>query len=109
MSKCVFQVGNYNLDISMHNFHDIPIACHPCFQKTYMAIRCHYYWPCIKIDIWEYTDRCLWCQGCRVEQIRNHELLQSLEVPNSKLELISMDYSIFVIVDCLTNIAHFIQ
>lgn len=121
MSKYVFQAGNYKLDISMHDIHDILIACHPCFQKTYMAIRCHYYWPNIEIDIWEYSDRCLWCQGCRVEQIRNHELLQSLEVPNSKSKSISMDFimslpktkngynNIFVIVDCLTNIAHFIQ
>jgi hypothetical protein len=39
MSKYVFQAGNYKLDISMHDIHDILIACHPCFQKTYMAIR----------------------------------------------------------------------
>ena len=44
------KVEIHRLDI-MHDFHDIPIVSHLGFQKTYMAIRCHYYWPDMKRDI----------------------------------------------------------
>jgi len=34
--------GKFRFNI-MHDFHDVPIAGHPGFQKTYMAIKRHYY------------------------------------------------------------------
>jgi hypothetical protein len=104
----------------MNNLHDIPIAGHPGFQKTYMAIKRHYYWPGMKKDIKEYVERCLKCQTSKAEQVKDPGLLQPLGVPNLKFESISMDFivglpktqnnfdSIMVVVDRLTKIAHFI-
>jgi len=104
----------------VHDLHDTPIVGHPGFQKTYMAIKWHYYCQGMKRDIKEYVERCLQCQVLKVEQVKNHVLLQPLQVPSLKFESISMDFivglpktqtrfdSIFVVVDQFTKIAHFI-
>ena len=116
---CVPKFGEYRLNI-INNLHDIPIAGHPGFQKTYMAVKRHYYWPGMKKDIKEYVERCLKCQISKTEQVKDPGLLQPLSVPNLKFESISMDFivglpktqrnfdSIMVVVDRLTKIAHFI-
>jgi hypothetical protein len=74
----------------------------------------------MKSDIKSYVERCLKCQVSKIEQIKNPGLLQSLGVSNLKFESIRMDFivglpktqvrfdSIFVVVDQLTKIAHFI-
>ena len=42
--------GKHKLHI-MNNLYDIPIASPPDFQKTYVAVKCHYYWPGMKKNI----------------------------------------------------------
>jgi hypothetical protein len=71
-------------------------------------------------DIAEYVPRCDTCQRVKAEHQRPTGLLQSLEIPVWKWEDISMDFivelprtqkgndSIWVIVDRLTKVAHFI-
>jgi hypothetical protein len=88
---CIPKFGEYRLNI-MHDCHDIPIAGHPGFQKTYMAIKHHYYWQGMKSDIKNYVERCLKCQVSKIEQVKNPGLLQPLGVPNLKFESISMDF-----------------
>ena len=34
-----------------YNNHDIPLAGHPCFQKTYMTVKHHHYCPRMKEDV----------------------------------------------------------
>jgi hypothetical protein len=116
---CIRNFGEYRLNI-MHDCHDIPIAGHLGFQKTYIAIKRHYYWQGMKSDIKNYVERCLKCQVSKIEQVKNLGLLQPLGIPNLKFESISMDFivglpktqagydSILVVVDRLTKIAHFI-
>ena len=116
---CVPKFGEHMLNI-INNLHNIPIAGHPCFQKTYMAVKRHYYWPGMKKYIKEYVERCLKCQVSKSEQVKDPGLLQPLGVSNLKFESISMDFivglpktqnnfdSIMVVVDRLTKIAHFI-
>lgn len=116
---CIPKAGEYRLNI-MNNLHDIPIAGHPGFQKTYMAVKRHYYWPGMKKDVKEYVERCLKCQVSKSEQVKSPGFLQPLSVPNLKFESVSMDFivglpktrsnfdSIMVVVDRLTKIAHFI-
>ena len=58
---CVSKFGEHRLSI-MNDLHDIPIVGHPSFQKTYMVIKRHYYWPRMKKDVTKYVDRCLKCQ-----------------------------------------------
>ena len=116
---CIPKLGEYRLNI-MNDLHDIPIAGHPGFQKTYMAVKRHYHWPGMKRDVKEYVERCLKCQVSKSEQVKNPGLLQPLSVPNLKFESVSMDFivglpktrsnfdSIMVVVVRVTKIAHFI-
>ncbi len=116
---CIPNFGEYRLNM-MHDLHDIPIAGHPGFQKTNIAVKRHYYWRGMKKDVKDYVDRCLKCQVSKSEQVKNPGLLQPLRVPNLKFESVSMDFivglpktrsnfdSIMVVVDRLTKIAHFI-
>jgi hypothetical protein len=116
---CIPNFGEYRLNIT-RELHDIPVAGHPGFQKTYMAIKRHYFWPGMKRDIKLYVERCFKCQVSKIEQVKNPGLLKPLDVPNLKFESISMDFivrlpktqtgfdSILVVVDRLTKRALFI-
>ena len=87
---CIPNFGEYRLNIT-RELHDIPVAGHPGFQKTYMAIKRHYFWPGMKRDIKLYVERCFKCQVSKIEQVKNPGLLKPLDVPNLKFESISMD------------------
>jgi hypothetical protein len=74
----------------------------------------------MKADIVNYVARCLECQKVKVEHRHPAGLLQPNAIPESKWEVILMDFivglpimarrhdSIFVVVDTLTKSAHFI-
>jgi transposase InsO family protein len=74
----------------------------------------------MKQDIVEYVSLCDTCQWVKAEHQRPAELLQPLNIPEWKWEEIGMDFIvglprtqagydlIWVIVDCLTKVAHFI-
>jgi hypothetical protein len=71
-------------------------------------------------DIAEYVTRCDTCQRVKAEHQRPAGLLQPLDIPTWKWDDISMDFivglprthkgndSIWVIVDRLTKVAHFL-
>ena len=46
----ISKFGEYRLNI-MNDCHDIPIAGHPGFQKTYMVVKHDYYWLGMKRDV----------------------------------------------------------
>jgi hypothetical protein len=74
----------------------------------------------MKRDVTEYIALCDTCQRVKVEHQRPAGLLQPLKIPEWKWEEIRMDFigglphiqarydSIWVIVDRLTKVAHFI-
>jgi hypothetical protein len=74
----------------------------------------------MKRDITEYVSHCDTCQSMKVEHQRATKLLQPLKIPEWKWEEIGLDFivelprtqagyhSIWVIVDQLTMVAHFI-
>ena len=74
----------------------------------------------MKKDTLEYVKKCLVCQKVKAEQIRLPGKLHPLAIREMKWECISMDFvtglpkvsggfdSIFVVVDKLTKVAHFI-
>jgi IS30 family transposase len=74
----------------------------------------------MKQDVMEYVSLCDTCQRVKAEHQRPAGLLQPLNIPEWKWEEIGMDFivqlprtqagydSIWVIVDRLTNVAHFI-
>ena len=71
-------------------------------------------------DIQKYVVDCVKCQGNKNENIMTLELIHPLNISNKKWEEISMDFieglpvskgkdKIFVVVDRLTNYAHFTE
>jgi hypothetical protein len=86
----------------------------------YCDLRDRFWWKDMKSDIAAYVARCDICQRVKAEHKRPAGLLQPLDIPVWKWEDISMDFivglprsqkghdSIWVIVDRLTKVAHFI-
>jgi hypothetical protein len=46
----------------LHEYHDLILRGHRGMNKTYKAIKQHYYWPNMKEDIEEYVRKCTKCQ-----------------------------------------------
>jgi hypothetical protein len=86
----------------------------------YKDLKERFWWEKMREDIAEYVARCNTCQRVKVEHKRPAGLLQPLEIATWKWDDISMDFivslsrtnkgndSIWVIVDRLTKVAHFL-
>jgi hypothetical protein len=86
----------------------------------YKDLKTQFWWYGMKRDVTEYIALCDTCQRVKAEHQRPAGLLQPLKIPKWKWEEIRMDFivgfpctqagydSIWVIVDRLTNVAHFI-
>jgi hypothetical protein len=86
----------------------------------YHDLKQHYWWTKMKIEIARYVAKCDTCRRVKAIHMKTAGPLQSLPIPTWKWEAISMDfivglprtakgfYSIWVIIDRLTNIAHFL-
>jgi hypothetical protein len=95
-------------------------SIHPGSTKMYQDLKHHYWWTKMKIEIARYVARCDTCKRVKAIHIKAAGPLQSLPIPTWKWEYISMDFivglpriakgydSIWVIVDRLTKIAHFL-
>jgi hypothetical protein len=100
--------------------HDSPYSIHPGCTKMYHDLKSRYSWYGMKRAIAEYVALCDNCQRVKAERQRPAGLLQPLKIPEWKWEEISMDFivglpktqsgydSIWVIVDRLSKVAHFI-
>jgi hypothetical protein len=87
----------------------------------YHDLKATYWWYGMKRYVAEYVALCDTCQWVKAEHRRPAGLLQPLQVPEWKWEEIAMDFimglprtqsgydSIWVIVDWLTKVAHFIH
>jgi hypothetical protein len=86
----------------------------------YLDLKARYWWKGMKKEIAQYVARCDTCQRTKAEHQKPAGLLQPLPVPEWKWEEIGMDFvtglprtqkgndSIWVIIDRLTKVAHFI-
>jgi transposase InsO family protein len=95
-------------------------SIHPGSTKMYQDLKQHYWWTKMKIEITRYVARCDTYRRVKAEHMKTAGPLQSLPIPNWKWEDISMDFivglpkavngfdSIWVIIDRLKKIAHFI-
>jgi hypothetical protein len=99
--------------------HSSKLFIHPGSNKMYYDLQPYYWWTKMQKEIAAYVARCDTC--CRVKAMHMKAgLLQPLSIPGWKWEVISMDFivglpptiknhnSIWVIVDRLTKLAHFI-
>jgi hypothetical protein len=95
-------------------------SIHPGSTKMYQDLKQHYWWTKMNIEIARYVARCDTCRRVKAIHLKAAGPLQSLPIPTWKWEDISMDFivglpkiakgydSIWVIVDRLTKIAHFL-
>jgi hypothetical protein len=95
-------------------------SIHPRSTKMYQDLKQHYWWTKMKIEITRYVAKCDTCRRVKAIHMKDVGPLQSLPVPTRKWEDISMDFivglprtakgfdSIWVIIDRLTKIAHFL-
>ncbi|KAD4982100.1 hypothetical protein E3N88_18771 [Mikania micrantha] len=87
----------------------------------YKNLKENYWWIGMKKDIAAYVARCLTCSQVKAEHQKPSGMLQQLELPVWKWEMITMDFitklprtscgndTIWVIVDRLTKSAHFLS
>jgi hypothetical protein len=95
-------------------------SIHPGSTKMYHDLKQHYWWTKMKIEIARYVAKCDACRRVKAIHMKTAGPLQSLPIPTWKWEDISMDFivglprtakgfdSIWVIIDRLTKIAHFL-
>jgi hypothetical protein len=107
-------------DKILNKAHESSYSIHPGGNKMYHDLKATYWWCGMKRDIVEYVALCNTCQQVKVEHQLPVGLLQPLQVPEWKWEEIAMDFimglprtqsgydSIWVTVDRLTKVAHFV-
>ncbi|GJZ53684.1 putative reverse transcriptase domain-containing protein [Tanacetum coccineum] len=107
-------------DLIMHESHKSKYSIHPGSDKMYQDLKKLYWRPNMKAIIVEYVGKCLTCSRVKAECQKPSSLLVQLEIPMWKWERITMDLvtklpktssghnAIWVIVDRLTKLAHFI-
>jgi hypothetical protein len=95
-------------------------SMHPGSNKMYHDLRSLYWWTKMKREIAKYVSVCDTCQRIKASHLKVAGTLQPLPIPSWKWEDICMDFivglpntsrhhdSIWVIVDRLTKIAHFL-
>ncbi|WVZ58057.1 hypothetical protein U9M48_008368 [Paspalum notatum var. saurae] len=100
--------------------HDTAYSIHPGSTKMYYDLKERFWWYGMKRAVAEYVAICDTCQRVKAEHQRPAGLLQPLKVPEWKWEEINMDFivglprtqkgynSIWVVVDRLSKVAHFI-
>ncbi|GKV03839.1 hypothetical protein SLEP1_g16082 [Rubroshorea leprosula] len=104
----------------MGDAHYISYTIHPGSTKMYRDLRSTFWWRNMKREIARFVSQCLTCQKVKAEHQRLPRKLQPLPIPQWKWENITMDFvtrlprtfkgndSIWVIVDRLTKLAHFL-
>jgi len=116
---CVPEVKTIR-DTILHEVHDSADSIHPGSTKIYLDLKERYWWYGLKRDVAEYVDFCDTCQRMKAEHQRPIGLLQAIQIPEWKWEEVGIDFitglprtqrgydSIWVIVDQLTKVAHFV-
>jgi hypothetical protein len=116
---CVLEIDHLRETI-LREAHDSAYSIHPGSTKMYQDLKQKYWWYGMKKDVASHVALCDICQRVKAEHQRPAGLIQPLKVPKWKWEEIGMDFivglprtrdgydSIWVIVDRLTKVAHFI-
>jgi hypothetical protein len=116
---CVPEIDSLRETI-LKEAHDSDYSIHPGSTKMYQDLKRKYWWYGLKRDMAAHVVMCDVCQRVKAEHQRPTGLLLPLKIPEWKWEDIGMDFitglpriskgydSIWVIVDRLTKVAHFI-
>ena len=116
---CVPDQNNLRQQI-LREAHESAYSIHPGGTKMYRDLKTTFWWPGLRKDIAYYVACCDICNRVNVEHQKPAGLLQPLQVRQWKWDDICMDFvvglprsarghdSMWVIVDMLTKVAHFI-
>ena len=116
---CVLEQGGLRREI-LQEAHESGYTIHPGEVKMYRDLRTQFWWPNMKKDVSEFVARCITCQQVKAERRKIAGLLYPNSRAQMKFQIITMDFitglprtqkrydSIWVIVDTLTKVAHFI-
>ena len=100
--------------------HNGSFSINPGSTKMYQDLKVSYWWSKMKRDVTEFVTKCLVCQKVKVKHQVFSGLLQPVRIPEWKWDQITMDFvvgfpltgrkhdSIWVVVDRLTKLAHFL-
>nr|CAD39354.2 OSJNBa0059H15.5 [Oryza sativa Japonica Group] len=107
-------------DLILIEAHQTQYSIHPGSTKMYQDLKEKFWWVSMRREIAEFVALYDVCQRVKAEHQRPAGLLQPLQIPEWKWEEIGMDFitglprtssghdSIWVVVDRLTKVAHFI-
>jgi hypothetical protein len=116
---CVPEIDNLH-ETLLKEAHDSDYSIHPGSTKMYQDLKQKYWWYGLKRDVAAHVAMCDVCQRVKAEHQRPSRLLHPLKIPEWKWKEIGMDFivglprtlkgydSIWVIMDRLTKVAHFI-
>jgi len=107
-------------ELILREAHESTYSIHTGSTKMYLDLKEKYWWYGLKRDVAEYVALCDTCQRVKAEHQRPVGLLQLMKIPEWEWEEVGMDLivglphtqkgydSIWVIVDRLTKVTHFI-
>jgi hypothetical protein len=107
-------------DTILWEAHESAYSIHPESTKMYLDLKEKYWCYRLKQDVVEYVTLCDTYQRVKAEHQRSAGLLQPMQIPEWKWEEVGMDFivglpciqsgydSIWVIVDRLNKVAHFL-
>jgi ribonuclease HI len=116
---CVPKQGHYRQTI-LDEAHNSAYSIHPGATKMYLDLKEKYWWNGMKGDIAKFVAYCDVCRRIKAEHQKPSGLLQPLPIPVWKWDEVGMDFiiglprtksgndSVWVVVDRLTKVAHFI-
>jgi hypothetical protein len=116
---CVPEIKSIR-EMILRETHDSTYSIHVGITKMYLDLKKKCWWFSLKRDVAEYVAICDTCQRVKAEHERPTGLLQPMKIPEWKWEEVGIDFivglphtksgydSIWVIVDRLTKVAHFI-
>ncbi|PKU70598.1 hypothetical protein MA16_Dca008715 [Dendrobium catenatum] len=96
------------------------LVAHAGRDKSLAQLKCHFYWPRLRRDVFRFVDRCAVCQSFK-GGATNTGLYLPLPTPDSIWEDLSLDFvlglprinkgndSIMVVVDRFSKMAHFLS
>lgn len=116
----ILLVGSVCISKLIAEFHATPQDGHSGAFRTYCCMASNFYWLGMMATIKKFMAACLICQTHKYEAQSPIGLLQSLPIPNSICEDISIDFitglprshrvdCILVVVDRLSKLAHFLN
>lgn len=117
--RLVLPCGSSWIPVLFQEFHGNVVGGHSGVQKTYQRLAREVFWPGMKNDVAKRVSECDVCQHQKYSTLALGGLLQPLELPTTVWSEVTMDFIdglprseghtiIFVVVDRLSNYAHFI-